>query len=72
MFGTMGLDLDSCIERVCFFVVKLFTFSLCASLQVVLFPFHPFSSLGLAVVLYSRTSLSLSLSSVNETLNDKT
>ena len=31
VFGTMGLDLDSCIERVCFFVVKLFTFSLCAS-----------------------------------------
>ena len=42
VFGTMGLDLDSCIERVCFFVLKLFTFSLCASLQVVLFPFHPF------------------------------
>ena len=31
VFGTMGLDLDSCIERVCFLVVKLFTFSLCAS-----------------------------------------
>jgi len=74
VFGTMGLDLDSCIERVCFFVVKLFTFSLCAShLQVVLFPFHPFLFFrSRRRLVLTNLSLSLSLSSVNETLNDKT
>ena len=71
MFGTMGLDLDSCIERVCFLVVKLFTSLFARLICVVVFPFS--LSLSFArVVLYSRTSLSLSLSSVNETLNDKT
>jgi len=49
VFGEMGLDLDSCIERVCFLVVKLFTLSLslslCASKRVVFFPFHSISLL---------------------------